>query len=123
LGHKLKVVWRAFKEDFPSPNLRRHDKPISGLDKFEDIRYPDAILKHGMAATAQWRGPPAAVTSYGKIKTVRQYVLVVSDIDALVADVFRICSWNPGVYMGSNPAALEAIRRENDYAEFWTMVM
>jgi hypothetical protein len=35
----------------------------------------------------------------------------VSDIDELVADVFKISSWNPGVFMETNPAALDAITR------------
>src|SRR5580704_2332833 len=68
MGHKLKVLWRAYKADFPDPALKRHDKTISGLDKFEDIRYPDAILKHGMGATAEWSGPAGKVTAYGGIR-------------------------------------------------------
>jgi hypothetical protein len=34
----------------------------------------------------------AEVKSIG-IEPVRQYLLVVSDIDDLVADVFEVCSW------------------------------
>ena len=94
MGHKLKVLWRAYKADFPDPALKRHDKTISGLDKFEDIRYPDAILKHGMGATAEWSGPAGKVTAYGGIKTPKQYALVVSDIDDLIADAFKMSSWN-----------------------------
>jgi hypothetical protein len=45
--------------------------------------------------------------------------VVVSDIDDLV---FEIGGWNPGVFMGHNPAALEAIKRENDHSEFLTTV-
>ncbi len=120
MRHKLKVLWHAFKVDFPNPALDRHDKTISGLDKFEDIRYPDAILKYGMRTTAQWSGPADTVTAYGEIKTPKQYTLVVSDIDDLIADVFKISSWNPGVFMGTNPAALEAITRYNDHSEFLT---
>jgi hypothetical protein len=41
MKHRLKVLWRAFKADFPDPTLKRHDKTISSLDKFEAIRYPD----------------------------------------------------------------------------------
>ena len=100
MKHKLKELWRAFKADFPDPILKRHDKTISSLHKFEVIRYPDAILKYGMGATAQWSGPAAKVTTYGEIKTPKQYAIVVSDIDELVADVFKISSWNPDVFMG-----------------------
>jgi hypothetical protein len=41
MGHKLKKLWSAFKTDFPDTSLKRHDKTISSLDKFEDIRYPN----------------------------------------------------------------------------------
>jgi hypothetical protein len=118
-GHDLKKLWRAYKVDFPDPALKRHDKTISGLDKFEDIRYPDANLKQ-MAVTAEWSGPAGKVTAYGGSKTPKQYALVVSDIDDLIADAFKMSSWNPGVFMGTNPAALEAITRRNDHSEFLT---
>jgi hypothetical protein len=45
MGHSLKKLWRAFKSDFPDSGLERHDKTVSGLDKFEDIRYPGAALR------------------------------------------------------------------------------
>jgi hypothetical protein len=72
-----------------------------------------------MGGRAEWRGPVTEVISYGRIPTVRQYAVVVSDIDDLV---FEIGGWNPGVFMGHNPAALEAIKRENDHSEFLTTV-
>jgi hypothetical protein len=120
MRHKLKRLWLAFKEDFPDPDLIQHDTTISGLDKFDDIRYPDEILKNGMGTTAQWYDPVAWVITYGGSKTPRKYDIVVTAIDHLVADVFRICSWNPGAFMGTDPAALEAITRHNDHSEFLT---
>lgn len=88
-------LWRAYKADFPDPTLKRHDKTISGLNKFEDIRYPDANRKHAMGVTAEWSGPAGAVTAYGGIKTPKQYTLVVSEIDDLIVDAFKMSSWNP----------------------------
>jgi hypothetical protein len=120
MGHKLKVLWRAFKADFPDPALKRHDKTISSLDKFEDIRYPDAIMKHGMGASAQWHGPPAKITMRGGLKTPKQYAIVVSDIDDLVADVFKASSWKPGAFMGTNRAKKQAITRYNNHSKFLT---
>ena len=90
--------------------LKRHDKTISGLDKFEDIRYPDANLKQ-MAVTAEWSGPAGKVEAYGGMRTPKQYKLVVSDIDDLIADAFKISSWDPGKLMGTNHATVEAITR------------
>jgi hypothetical protein len=117
IGHDLKKLWRAFKVDFPDAALERHDKTISALKKFEEIRYPG---DSGMGMTADWFGPPGKVTTYGGLKTPKQYSLVVSDIDDLIADVIRACSWYPDSFVGTDPAALEAITRHNKHADFLT---
>jgi hypothetical protein len=118
MGHDLKALWRAFKEDFPTPGLARHDKTISSLNKYEDIRYPG--VKGSMAMAADWFSAPPPVTTRGGLKTPKQYPIVVRNIDNLIADVFKASSWNAGVFMGTNAAALEAITRHNDHAEFLT---
>jgi hypothetical protein len=124
MGHDLKKLWRNFKADFPDPNmnLRRHDKTISTLNKFEEIRYPGNPAIHAMGLTADWFGPAGRVTTYGKLKTPRQYTIVVNDIDDLVADLFKVCSYNPVVFMGYNTHALEAINRHNPHSKFLTTV-
>jgi hypothetical protein len=71
MGHKLKVLWREYKSDFPDPALKRHDKTISLLDKFEAIRYPDSTLKSGMGVRVQWFGPAVDVVT-GAPPQVRQ---------------------------------------------------
>jgi len=47
----------------------------------------------------------------------------VSDIDDLIADALKTHSWNPGVFVGTNQAALEAIKRHNSHADFLTTVI
>jgi hypothetical protein len=37
--------------------------------------------------------------------------------------LLKTSSWNPRVAMGTNEAALEAIKRENNHADFLTTVM
>ena len=54
------------------------------------------------------------------MKSPKQYAVVVKDNDDLVADVICTSSWNPGALVGTNDAALEAIRRYNDHGEFLT---
>jgi hypothetical protein len=77
MRHNLKELWEAYKADFPDdPTLKRHDKTISGLDKFEDIRYPDAN-QHAMGVTLGWCGPAGEVTTYGRMKTPKRYTLLV----------------------------------------------
>ena len=119
MRHNLKKIWRAFKADFPGASLSRHDKTIKSLDKFEEIRYPGGAMK-SIGISLEWAGPAGTITTYGGISSPRKYSVIVSDLDHLVADVLRASSWNPGVFMGSNPAALEAITRYNDHAEYLT---
>jgi hypothetical protein len=121
MGHRLRQIWRAFKTEFPDPslNLARHDKTVSGLNKFEDLRYPGT---KGAGIGANWSGPPVApVRASGGPSTPRQYMLIVSDIDELFADIFRAVSWNPKFFFGTaNNAARDAIRRENNQSEYLT---
>jgi len=113
MRHKLKEkLWPAFKEDFPNPHLSQHDKTIACVDKFEDIRFPDEVLKSGMGVLAVWSGPVGEL-----LRGAEQYVIVVSDIDDLIVDVLKVCSRNPVAFIASsNPAAREAITRHNDHA-------
>jgi hypothetical protein len=121
MRHRLKLIWRAFKTDFPEPFLKRHDGTISSLAKFDAIRYWDAaVFRHGVGMTAQWERPIHQVVTYGTGKSPKQLMVVVSDIDDLVTDVLKAASWNPGTFMGTNPFALEAITRHNKHAEFLT---
>jgi hypothetical protein len=52
----------------------------------------------------------------------RKYRLVMGEIDDLVADVFRAMQWNPNFFALrlANPAALEAITRDNTHADYLT---
>jgi hypothetical protein len=120
MGHDLKKLWRAFKADFSDPALKRHDNTISCVNKFEAIRYVDGITRYGMGATAQWSGPAAEVKTFGGLNPPKQYAIVISEIDDLVADVFKVCSRNPVRFFGTNPHALEALTRNNAHSDFLT---
>jgi hypothetical protein len=49
--HKLPSLWTAFKDQTNDIALNQFDTTISDLHRYEDIRYPDAILASGMAST------------------------------------------------------------------------
>jgi hypothetical protein len=122
MGHSLKKLWRAYKNSHPKADLKCHDKTINGLDKFEEIRYPNP----GQGSTAiqlEWTSYPAELKTFAGLKTPKQFVVIVSDIDDLIVDVLKTFSWNPGVIMGINKAALEAIKRENKHADFLTTII
>jgi hypothetical protein len=124
-GHSLRKLWRMYKAYYPKADLERHNRIINRLDKYEEIRYPNPALG-SIGVAMEWSDEPVPITTYGGLRTPRQYPLTVDAIDDLVADVFRTSSWNPGVscFMGpTNEVALEAIKRHNKHAEFLTTVM
>ena len=119
MRHSLRRLWRAYKRNHPNAPLSRHDSTINRLDKHEDIRYPNPALG-STGVSMEWSGKAGSVKSYGRMKSPRQYAVIVSDIDDLVADIVRASLWVPGRIVGTNEAALEAIRRYNKHAEFLT---
>jgi hypothetical protein len=124
--HNLKRTWRAFKTDFPDPALCRHDKTISLLNRFEELRYPShdgpAVIEIEIVWGPTWPGIPATSRSHPGMKRPRKYYLAMGDIDDLVADVFKAIKWNPIFFTTRhpNPAALEAITRDNKHADYLT---
>jgi hypothetical protein len=117
MGHNLKALWREFKKEHPHLSLKRHDKTISTLNKLEDIRYPGT--KGSIEVIADWDDTIPPVTKH-RGRTPKKYLIVVSNIDDLFADIFKASSWNPPKFMGNNAAALEAITRFNDQSKFLT---
>jgi hypothetical protein len=116
--HNLKKLWRRFKAAYSNPALARHDATVSSLDKFEDIRYPP---DHSFAVTLQWDEPtyPSQLPA-----NTKQYTLVVSDIDALVADILATTEWNAGMlFRGVNLAMLDALTFLNDQKEYLRKVV
>ena len=47
LRHRLPKIWKRFKKVANHPSLSRFDKVIKELSKFDDIRYPDKLLRYG----------------------------------------------------------------------------
>jgi hypothetical protein len=121
MRHSLRRLWRAYRTDHPQAGLERHNTTINRLDKIEDIRYPNPDL-HSIGISLEWSGPLGQVKTSGGLRNPKQYGVAVSDIDELVADVLKASSWNPGIFMGRNPAALEAIMRHNSQGVFLTTV-
>jgi hypothetical protein len=120
MRHSLKKLWRAYKRNYPVVDLSRHDRTINRLDKFEDIRYPDPSLV-SIGVNIAWSGEPGEVKVYGRgMRSPKQYTVVVSDVDDLVADIIRTSSWNPSGFVGTNSATLVSIRRHNAHADFLT---
>jgi hypothetical protein len=91
LGHRLPKIWKKFKVQANDPSLNRFDKIIKELNKFEDIRYPDEILRCGAGMMFDITKAGAA-QSFIKGTKVPQYKLCLEDIDELVTVIFDIAT-------------------------------
>jgi hypothetical protein len=115
LGHRLPKIWRRFKRQANDASLNRFDNVIKELNKFEDIRYPDKILRSGanmmFDITKVW-----ASQSYVKGTNEPQYKLCLEDIDELVTAIFKIASRNQKIYLGfMKEEARQFVTRENHH--------
>ena len=119
LGHNLRKLWGEYKASHPKANLHHHDKTISGLDDFEEIRYPNDA-RGSIGVGLQWSGVPPTITTRGGLGSHKQYVLTVDAIDDLVADIMKASSWNAPIIIRGNKTALAALRRNNKRSRLLT---
>jgi hypothetical protein len=110
LGHRLEDIWQEFKALHPAnPNgLKEFDPVIAGLDRFEEIRYPDRTVKQGMLCEIG-RGP-RPVAAMGLQPT---YALYLGEIDRLVGKVFELASVNFQAFTPVMPPARKYLHEEN----------
>jgi hypothetical protein len=96
--HKLPAIWEAFKGQINDAALNRFDAAIAALHRFEEIRYPDAILAKGMMTTVDLVRSDALAGIAGP--SVPEYRICVQEIDELVEAIFSSASRNPKAYLG-----------------------
>jgi hypothetical protein len=85
-GHRLIDLWSEFKARFPSATLSRFDTAVAEIEAFEDVRYPEEILKNGAEMTIEWGTTSARSCNPS---SVPKYTLNVPEIDRLLAEIFR----------------------------------
>lgn len=109
-GHRLPKLWQDFKKRAASDHgltrsdkereasaheLSRFDEVIRRLDAFEQIRYPDEIVKKGMVGVISWKAGDFTPSASTMVRPEPVYEIVVGDIDGLVYVIFKRCSMNP----------------------------
>jgi hypothetical protein len=113
-GHELIAIWNAFKADFPSPALLEFDATIADIAGFEDIRYPDRVLKYGVQIRIDYRSVPQQSAP----SSPPEYKLDFYEIDRLVGAIFGVSSLNPLFFtMGLKPDVQAMLARDNPVAE------
>src|SRR5947207_604246 len=54
LSHSLARIWVEFKAKHPAETLTPYDALIIDLDKIEELRYPDSVMRNGAAISMGW---------------------------------------------------------------------
>jgi hypothetical protein len=91
LNHNLPKIWRVFQSEY-GVNLSNFDAIINELHLYEQIRYPDRILKQGMESSIGWG--KRASSSGGSLK----YTLWLGEIDELMDKILEVASINHKAY-------------------------
>jgi hypothetical protein len=92
MRHKLRKIWGKFKAQYtgdPS-DLKDFDEVIAELDSFEEIRYPDKVVKQGMSCVISPGSRPKTPPPH----FLAEYQLYLDEIDRLVWKVFERASIN-----------------------------
>lgn len=117
-GHDLVRCWAGFKALFSKEDLSQHDDIVTTLNEFEDLRYPDSLLRSGAHITVGFvtrpamGGPATGVVEPG-------YQLSVTDLDALMDRLFKLCGINPAGYLSCYGDAVEVVERNNVSCQGW----
>ena len=95
-GHHLEKLWAEFKRRNPDPALAAHDDVIVGLNRFEDIRYPNDLIENGaMLTVSMVEVPPGERTRGLLMSPDRIFQLELPRIDRLVQLLFKASLYNP----------------------------
>jgi hypothetical protein len=117
LSHKLIHIWEAFKAEFPSSaGLQQFDAAIADIAEFEEIRYPDKILKNGAQMLVDWGSGPSQPAQM-RTPSPKLYKLNANDMDRLISEIFVAASKNPLFFTsGLKPDVQEMLARDNPVA-------
>ena len=112
-GHDLNKLWLEVKSILKDPALEKFDELISGLNAFEDLRYPG---KGGAISISIFR---CEIPNFSNEPVkIRQYRTCLEDIDDFISSVLKgrvNPEWIKGNMMGD---ALEQYRKDNRHPFF-----
>jgi hypothetical protein len=100
-GHDLIKPWEDFKSRSSLATLTEFDAVISDLNKFEDIRYPDRILRDGLSLSISPTQQTKVASLNASGSQVPSYYLTWEEIDKLVKTIFEESSINPQFFIAT----------------------
>jgi hypothetical protein len=117
-SHRLPDIWTEFKAEFPAHALATFDATINGVAEFEEIRYPDNVIKYGAQMVVDFRGTATPVqNNTAPTRPEPLYRFYFDDVDRLIGAIFTACSKNPLFFTSSlKPDVQGMLARDNPVA-------
>lgn len=113
--HNLPKMWRAFKSTLSDSTLDQFDAVVSGLHKFENIRYPDELAFKGGIIQTGFEDTDIGQTDDSEARPEPEYQFSLVPIDRLVKVILEKSSINPSFFTGSlHREAGTYLLRENE---------
>lgn len=97
-GHNILLLWTAFKERRPAAVPAEFDAIIEALHEFEDIRYPENLIRNGARISIGLFVVEEPIQSNDQMLEP-SYVLMLPQIDRLVGLLFEASHANPEVFL------------------------
>ena len=95
-SHDIRKLWSIFRENFPDESLASFDQLIQELHNFEQIRYPESLIKGGGFFSVGFPSGARNVQLLGP--KLPEYNLSVEDVDRLIKQFFVLGNLNPEFY-------------------------
>jgi hypothetical protein len=113
-GHDITRLWEAFKARGTAPVPAEFDAIINGLHAFEDIRYPETLIRDGAVISIGIFEVEDPIRTNGQIPE-KLYALMLPQIDRLMGLLFDASQANP-------PAFLPRIKDDKVALKYYDMV-
>lgn len=97
-GHDIIRLWEVFKARSTAPVPAEFDVTIKGLHAFEDIRYPETLIRDGATISIGIFEVEDPIRTNGQIPE-NLYVLQLPQIDRLMGLLFRASGANPPAFL------------------------
>jgi len=114
IGRRLRKIYRDFRALYSDPALDALIPTLRALDRFEDIRYPDTLLKRGGMLQVAFEPGQFSSRVGGTMQQVPSYQVAVHDVDAVVLALMACLHWNPVIWaqmLGQEHAKLYHLHR------------
>jgi hypothetical protein len=96
-SHDILLLWDEFKRRQSNTELVEYDEIIRALHEFEDIGYPEKLIKKGASILINiFDVEPNSINSQGG---ERSYCLMLPQIDHLVGLLFKATHANPEAFL------------------------